>query len=202
MSAQPTYPERSDVTQPHRPPPHQGKSAPQPVATPRLRVLPIPSLEPEPLTAREFAELAGSQRQGSGRYEQIELSVDFTSGEPDPLFAPQPTSSHELPQAATWSRQVLRVLLEVMDGSRPARQVSRWVTPAIHDRLARQGVVSRRRGGRAHRPNLVRSIHVGTPRDGIAEVAAVVVHNGRHRAVALQLTGTDGRWLVTALEVG
>lgn len=202
MSAQPILVERTTsaiqqkpMTYPH-PKPRQ-----QPSPT-RLRVLPIPSVDPEPLTAQEFAELAKASRRGTGPYEQIELSADFVPGERDPLFAPQPTSSTDLPQAAQWSRQVLRVLLEVMDGLRDARQISRWVSPAIRDRVARRGVVSRRRGGRSHRPNVVLAVHVGMPRDGVAEVSTLVVHNGRHRAVALQLTGVDGRWLVTALEIG
>ncbi|MGB3257172.1 MAG: Rv3235 family protein [Ornithinimicrobium sp.] len=164
--------------------------------------MPIPSLEPEPLTADEFDRLIRAGRPGR-RYEQTELGVDFTPPEhSDPIFAPQPTCSVDLPEPGQWSRQVLRVLLEVMDGSRDARQLSRCVKPTIRDRVARRGVVARRRGGRARKPNLVMSVHVGLPRDGVAEVAALVVHNGRHRAVALQLSGLDGRWLVTALEVG
>ncbi|MGB5952326.1 MAG: Rv3235 family protein, partial [Ornithinimicrobium sp.] len=63
-------------------------------------------------------------------------------------------------------------------------------------------VLARQRGGRGHRKNLVRSAHASTPGDGVAEVAALVVHNGRHRAVALRLEGVDGRWLITALEMG
>ncbi|MGB3764401.1 MAG: Rv3235 family protein [Ornithinimicrobium sp.] len=164
--------------------------------------MPIPSLEPEPLTADEFDQLTRAGRSGR-RYEQIELGVDLTPpNDCDPIFAPQPTCSIDLPEPGPWSRQVLRVLLEVMDGSRDARQLSRYVKPTIRDRVARRGVVARRRGGRARKPNLVISVHVGLPRDGVAEVAALVVHNGRHRAVALQLSGLDGRWLVTALEVG
>ncbi len=202
MSAQPVFAGRTTGAGKHQPlAPRHHPPREQPSPT-RLRVLPIPSVEPEPLTAQEFDELArGSQREAS-QYEQIELGVDVTPGDRDPLFAPQPTSSSALPQPAQWSRQVLRVLLEVMDGSRPARQLSRWVSPAIRDRVARRGVVSRRRGGRAHRANVVVSVHVGLPRDGVAEISALVVHNGRHRAVALQLTGVDGRWLVTALEIG
>ena len=201
MSAQPVFPGPTTATAVHQP----RALRPQPFrhqpSTTRLRVMPIPSLEPEPLTADEFDQLTKPGR-AVRLYEQIELDVDLTPGERDPLFAPQPTSSIDLPRPAQWSRQVLRVLLEVMDGSRDARQLSRYVAPTIRDRVARRGVVARRRGGRARKPNVVVSVHVGTPRDGVAEVAALVVHNGRHRAVALQLTGVDGRWLVTALEVG
>jgi hypothetical protein len=30
----------------------------------------------------------------------------------------------------------------------------------------------------------------------------LVRHQGRYRAVALQVSGVDGRWVITALEVG
>jgi len=189
VSAQTTYVDPSATT----------STTPRPQ---RLRVLPIPSVNPEPITASQFNELAQSRPGGPTAYTQHELSVDFARHEGDPLFAPQPTPSRDLPDATQWSRQVLRVLLEVMDGSRPARQLKRWVTHPIHDRAARRGIVARRRGGRAHKPNVVLSVHVCTPVDGVAEVAALVVHNSRHRAVALRLTGVDGRWLVTVLEMG
>ncbi|MGC1208176.1 MAG: Rv3235 family protein [Ornithinimicrobium sp.] len=202
MSAQPILVDRTIAAPQHKPLASRQHGPRQQSSSTRLRVLPIPSVDPEPLTPAEFAELARASQREASHYEQIALCVDFAPGERDPLFAPQPTSSHDLPHAADWSRQVLRVLLEVMDGLRDARQISRWVSPAIRDRVARRGVVSRRRGGRSHRPNVVLSVHVGTPRDGVAEVSALVVHNGRHRAVALQLTGVDGRWLVTALEIG
>lgn len=168
----------------------------------RLRVLPIPPVDPEPMTASQFAELTRAQPTDTASYTQHALSVDFARHEWDAHFAPQPTPSRNLPEAGQWSRQVLRVLLEVMDGSRPARQLRRWVAHPIHDRAARRGILARRRGGRAHKPNVVLSVHVCTPADGVAEVAALVVHNGRHRAVALRLIGQDGRWLVTVLEMG
>lgn len=189
MSAQPAYAQRVGIE----------STSP---SAPRLRVLPIPSIEPEPLTAQEFAELIEVDRGCQAGYQQIALAVDFTPGDFDPLFAPQATSSTDLPDAILWSRQVLRLVLEVMDGTRPARQLSRWVATPIHDRASRRGVAARRRGGRAHRPNVVLSTHVSSPKDGLAEVSALVVHNGRHRAVAFQLTGVDGRWLMTALEIG
>ncbi len=188
MSAQPMYADPTTTTSTSRPP--------------RLRVLPIPPVDPEPITVSQFAELTRARHGDTGGYTQHALSVDFARHECDPHFAPQPTPSSDLPDAGQWTRQMLRVLLEVMDGSRPARQLKRWVAHPIHDRAARRGIVARRRGGRAHKPNVVLSVHVCTPVDGVAEVAALVLHNGRHRAVALRLTGLDGRWLVTAMEMG
>ena len=38
--------------------------------------------------------------------------------------------------------------------------------------------------------------------DGVAEVSAVVHDRGRVRAIAMRLSGVDGRWLVTVLQIG
>ncbi len=187
MSAQPLYAEPQIAV---------------PSTGPALQVMPIPALEPPPLSSQELADLTSQEPVAESRYRQGALDVDFSFHCDDPLFAPQPTSSAHLPPAQQWSRQALRVMLEVMEGTRPARQLTRWVNHPIQERLARRGVVARQRNNRHPRPNLVRSVHVCHPSDGVAEVAALVVHQGRHRALAMRLTGVDGRWLVTALEIG
>ena len=40
------------------------------------------------------------------------------------------------------------------------------------------------------------------PVDGVVEACAVVVDNGRVRALAMRLTGVDRRWVVSELQVG
>jgi hypothetical protein len=49
---------------------------------------------------------------------------------------------------------------------------------------------------------LVRRVRICQPGDGIVEACAVVVDNGRVRAIALRMTGIDRRWVVSALQVG
>jgi hypothetical protein len=53
---------------------------------------------------------------------------------------------------------------------------------------------------------VVRSIHVGEPADGIAEVCAVVsrpdADGPRFRAVAARLEGHSGQWRCVTLQVG
>ena len=46
------------------------------------------------------------------------------------------------------------------------------------------------------------SVHVCEPADGVAEVSTVFRRGGRARAVAFRLQGVDGRWRITALQVG
>jgi hypothetical protein len=48
----------------------------------------------------------------------------------------------------------------------------------------------------------VGSLHISEPRDGVAEVCAVVDTGVRKRAIALRLEGIDGQWRCTALQVG
>jgi Family of unknown function (DUF6459) len=48
----------------------------------------------------------------------------------------------------------------------------------------------------------VQSVHGCSPRDGVAEATVVVNDGARIRAVAVRLEGWDGRWRVTALQLG
>ena len=45
-------------------------------------------------------------------------------------------------------------------------------------------------------------MHTSTPSDGVAEVSLVLRRDGRCRAIAFRLTGLDGRWRITALQIG
>jgi len=89
-----------------------------------------------------------------------------------------------------------------MDGSRPAAQLTRWLAPDIHERVARRGTLARQRRQPRRHASAVRRMLACSPADGVVEISAVVAHDGRVRALALRLSGVDGRWLVTALEVG
>src|SRR5262249_60529147 len=51
----------------------------------------------------------------------LERPLDF--------FDPQPTSRWELPPPHEWLRQLLRGLLECLEGWRPARQLRRYAVP-------------------------------------------------------------------------
>lgn len=120
-------------------------------------------------------------------------SVDF--------FDRQPTSTQDLAPAVPWAANLSRSIAEVLEGSRDASQLTRWVTPEILTRLARRGTLARRYGHSAGATGVrtVRACHV---RDGVVEVTAVIVVREQVRAMALRLEGLDGRWLLTVLEMG
>lgn len=164
-----------------------------------LRVLPIPGTEPPPVTLTEADWCAPTLVED---YVQGTLAVDFDRGGEDAYFGPQATPAIALPDPGPWARQLVRVCLEVMDGVRPAGQLSRRVTPEIQERLGRRGVLARRRRQRQRHAVTVRALTSCTPADGVAEISAVVTHSSRVRALALRMVGVDGRWVVTVFELG
>ena len=180
-----------------------------PIAMPAvLRVAPAPRAEPAadgqdwavPATGSICSDPAICDPEHG--YVQGSLAVDLRDDAYDSFFGPQATGTAELPEAQAWARRIIRATLEAWDGSRPPGQLSRWLAPEVRDKVARRGQLARRRGRRPHRPPLVRTVLTCYPADGVCEVSAVVRCDGRVRALALRMSGVDGRWLVTAFELG
>lgn len=174
-------------------------TARRPAAPPVLRVLPAPRTDPRPEGADWDEEVVPAP---GPRYVQGCLAVDFRGDADDAFFGPQATSTPDLPEAVAWARRMIQALLEAHEGARSPDQLSRWVVPEIRERAARRGLLARRRGRRAGRPPVVASVHPCFPADGICEVASVVRVDGRVRALAMRMSGVDGRWLITAWELG
>lgn len=108
-------------------------------------------------------------------------------------FDPQATARIDLPSARQWSMRLVHALVEVVNGSRPAAQLNRWVTPELMSQLQNQ--VARNK-----LPKLgVRSIHVHETDDGVAEISSVFGTPNRSFALALRLEGLDGKWRATSL---
>jgi hypothetical protein len=116
-------------------------------------------------------------------------------------FGPQRSFSGDLPDPKEWVTAMTQALVEVMSGARPAPQVIRWTTPEVYAAVARRNAVSGRRTV-VTRQAIVRRVRICQPVDGVVEACAVVVDNGRVRALAMRLIGVDGRWVVSALQVG
>ena len=93
-----------------------------------------------------------------------------------------------------------------MTGVRPAPQVVRWTTPRSTPSwpaAAPSPPAGGPRAGAAHAAATARSAGAGLRAvDGVVEAAVVVQHGTRVRAVALRLVGQDGKWRVSALQVG
>jgi hypothetical protein len=116
--------------------------------------------------------------------------------DPTNIFDPQPTARKDLPSAQQWAMRLVHAVVEVVNGVRPASQLTRWLTPEVLAQVQRQV---------AHQamPRLnVRSIHVHETDDGVAEVSSVFGTPNRSFALALRLEGFDGRWKATTLIFG
>lgn len=189
---------------------------PQP-GPPVLRLTPAPRTEPPadgadwssagpPGSLAGHDDLAGDAapvpEDHGERYVQGSLAVDLRHEAYDSFFGPQATGTALLPEAEAWARRIMIAVLEACDGTRPADQLTRWLAPEVRERVTRRGQLARRRARRPHRPPRVRALLSCHPADGVCEVSAVVQSEGRVRALALRMSGVDGRWLVTALELG
>jgi hypothetical protein len=117
----------------------------------------------------------------------------------------RPTPRSDLPDPLPWAARLAQAVVEVLAGDRPCAQLLRWTTESVHAQLKLRAGRAARAGATVRlgsaRPG-IRSVRLCEPADGIAEVCAVVAHQGRCRALALRLEGADGRWLCTALQVG
>ena len=122
--------------------------------------------------------------------------------------APQQTPRAHLPEPTPWGGRLVQGILEVLSGVRPISQLVRWTTADVYDSILtraqhRSQIMSElRQTGPQRFAEVVRSVHVSEPTDGIAEVCAIVQQGPRCRAIALRLEGIDGRWQCTALQIG
>jgi hypothetical protein len=169
----------------------------------RLRVRPIPDISPPVIDSR-----TGSVPPAPSPFVQGTLAISFNNDydvASDPLdrgyFGPQRALSKNLPAPQEWVTSMAQALVEVMSGARPAPQVIRWTTPEVYSAVARRNALSGRRTMVARRA-VVRRVRICEPADGVIEACAVVVDNGRVRALAMRVTGVDRRWVVSALQVG
>ncbi|GAA2956957.1 MULTISPECIES: Rv3235 family protein [Microbacterium] len=119
-------------------------------------------------------------------------------------FAPQRTSTADLPDPETFLRNISRGVLEIFAGVREVDQLARWLTEDAYRKLVtRANLAARARSARgipAKRPvHQIVSVRHSSPADGIVEGVVIVRGPARTRAVALRLEGMDGRWRTTSL---
>lgn len=169
----------------------------------RLRALPVPVSEPYALRTVHRTRYEVPETQGT-------LALSFSTershdAETDPVFGPQPTSSRDLPDPTAACTALVQAVIEVLGGIRPVAQLTRWLASDVHAAISRRAALAarmRRTSTPTVRQAVVRGVRICEPADGVVEASAVVLDQGRVRAVALRLEGMDRRWRVTALEVG
>ncbi|GAB3495687.1 Rv3235 family protein [Flexivirga lutea] len=149
-----------------------------------------------------YDDVVAASRNRHRSYSQPALRVVLGAGDTDPQFGPQATRSQSLPEPGAWLQRMAGALLECMTGVRSPAQIARWVSPLIYERVNARSVIAKRRGARPLHRSLVRRVHLCEPDDGVVEASVVVQHDGRVRAMAVRMVGVDGRWMVTAMELG
>jgi hypothetical protein len=119
--------------------------------------------------------------------------VASTFGEEyDAEFAPEPTSTSDLPDIRELTFQFIHNVLEIWAGRRSASQVQSMCHHLIFADL-------QRRAGKQKLVGRVRKIRVTEPLDGISESTVTVRYGDRLRVVAIRFEGLDQRWLCTSL---
>ena len=108
----------------------------------------------------------------------------------------QRTGTGSLPPAARTGPVFARALIEVLSGRRPVAQLRVHCAPDIY-----AGLTQRPSAGALALPHLL-TVRVCEPADGVAEVSAAFRRADRVRAMAFRIQGVDGRWRITALELG
>lgn len=107
----------------------------------------------------------------------------------------QRTSAAALPDARQTAGVFARALIEALAGYRQLAQLNSHCSPEVFAGLR----LRVRPGGPL--PKLT-SIRASEPTDGVAEATAVFRRGPRAAAIAFRLQGVDGRWRVTALQIG
>lgn len=184
---------------------------PRPVLGP-IRVMGAVPARPAAISLAEALERSRAER-ASRQFIQGALALDLGGRDADKdsdeaLFGPQLTSAHELPDPRPVAARLGLALAEILAGLRAPVQVVRWTTPEVYAVLTRRATtVARRDAARRGRPNprpriRVLRVRVCCPADGVAEAAVVIEEGSRVRAMALRLSGVDGRWQVEVLQIG
>ncbi len=175
-----------------------------------IRVVPAPRHRPPGIPLPVGGEAPDAGPMPGVSYLQDALEVDFRAADDEQLFGPQPTCAADLPDPQDWAAHIAQAIVEVMHGVRPPAQVLRWTSPEVYAVVARRGSRAARRAAGAVRGTRVaarRRVRVTRvllcqPVDDVVEASVVLVDGPRVRALAIRLEGRDGRWVVTALQVG
>lgn len=186
-------------------------------AVPVLRLLPAPCSEPpydDELTEAATLRLVA----GRGRVLSAPVPTPMPApplrllptpgGEaaPGPRIAPRKddevarTPLADLPPVRPFAQALVQRLMEVLAGLRPLSQLQRDTSFELFEQLESQLAGRPRPTGTRPSPRDVRSLHIQSRQDGVAEVCATVYRGRRMTAVALRLEGRAGAWRCTALD--
>lgn len=181
--------------------------APRPLTVRRFQSVdegsyaPVIRLKPRPRIPDDDAHVHAGQEHG------VHVAPD-SDGAPQERLR----TAEEAARITGIVRAVTQACLEVLGGTRPIQQLSRWLDPKSYERLLIRSSLVREleatRGRKAaeparlHRRACIRSSRVCRLSASTYEASLVVAEAARVRAVAVRLELLRGQWKVTALEIG
>ena len=119
---------------------------------------------------------------------------DDLEGEADRDFSREPTLICNLPDGDIWAERFVILALEVMAGSRPIAQMSRWCSRKVFTYLI-ENIHPKKSV-----PKLGK-LHIGKPTEECMEVVLLLHSPVRKRALMARFEAVDGRWLCTCLQI-
>lgn len=119
---------------------------------------------------------------------------DDLEGELDREFSRKPTLISSLPDRDIWAERFVILALEVMAGSRPIAQLSRWCSRDVFTYLI-ENIHPKKT-----MPKLGK-LHISKPTEECMEVVLLLHSPVRKRALMARFEAVDGRWLCTVLQI-
>jgi len=150
----------------------------------------VPYLAPVPDSLPPFDDHASVRPDSSGPA-RARLTLAATGTGPGAAVRPAPSRTRPVVDRA--AHAMARALLEVLALTRPLAQLRAHCSPEV------QAVLRPPQRAIPHR--LLR-VHTGNPTQGVAEVCVVFRTPGRVHVAAFRMDDRDGRWVITALQLG
>jgi hypothetical protein len=162
--------------------------------------------------ARDLVK-ADAYASGAGAADPVDVTVRPGTRTRAGEYRADPAQPGALPAAASmtaaWLQQFAQVMVEILAGVRPTRQIIPWTTDRVHAQIRHLGpfLVSDRR------PRIQRIV-TSRPAACVLEMTVIVSLGPRSRALALRLEHVAGRpavpglparparWLCTQIEAG
>lgn len=146
---------------------------------------------------QEIAEALG-QESSAQTFQSSQLGFipipDDLEGELDREFSRKQTLISSLPDGDIWAERFVILALEVMAGSRPIAQLSRWCSRKVFTYLI-ENIHPKKT-----MPKLGK-LHISKPIEKCMEVVLLLHSPVRKRALMARFEAIDGRWLCTVLQI-
>ena len=157
-----------------------------------------PSIRPIRRNDNQELEEALGQESNAQIFQSSQLGFipipDDLEGELDREFSREPTLVSTLPDGDVWAERFVILALEVMAGSRPIAQLSRWCSRKVFTYLI-ENIHPKKT-----MPKLGK-LHISKPADECMEVVLLLHSPVRKRALMTRFEAVDGRWLCTVLQI-